>query len=275
MSTSAVLTVLPRAGHLGADVSGLDLRAPLAPGDVAELRSLLDRHLVLFFRGAHLDDEQQLALALHLGAPYTHPIGRANGAADRPPRCEHIVDDSDHPPYQDKWHTDVSWDVTPPVFGTLRAIDLPSRGGDTIWASMYAAFDALSPAMQEAVAPLQARHTMGSATSFITKAGADAVARTLEQFPGAVHPVVGVHPGTGRRYLNVNREFTAEIVGMHPAESAALLGFLTSHATHPNFQLRHTWQVGDVAIWDERCTQHFAVADYQPERREMARVAVV
>jgi len=275
VTTSTALTVTPRAGHLGADVAGIDLRTPLEPASVAELLALLDQHLVLFFRGQHLDDEQQVAFALAFGEPYTHPIGRANGAGGRPPRCEHIVDDAEHPPYQDKWHTDVSWDFTPPTYGTLRAIDLPSRGGDTIWASAYAAYDALSPVLQQAIAPLQALHTMGAATSFLSKAGPAAVARALEQFPGATHPVVAVHPRTGRRHLNVNREFTQEIVGMRPDESRAVLDLLTTQAAHPNFQVRHSWQPGDVAIWDERCTLHFAVADYRPERREMGRVAVV
>lgn len=276
MATSApVITARSRAGHLGADVTGVDLRSPLEPATRAALAELLDQHLVLFLPGQHLDDDQQLAFALAFGEPYVHPIGRANGADGRPPRCEHIIDDAAHPPYQDKWHTDVSWDFTPPTFGTLRAIDLPSRGGDTIWASMYAAYDALSPAMQRAIEPLRAVHTMGSMTSFVSKAGADAVARTSAIFTGNEQPVVAVHPTTGRRYLNVNREFTDHIVGMKPDESRAVLDLLTSHAAHPNFQVRYSWQVGDVAIWDERCTQHFAVADYQPERREMGRVAVV
>jgi len=266
------LIVTPRAGNLGAEVRGVDLSVPLDDTARETIQALLLEHLVLFFPEQHLDDDRQLALALQFGAAYTHPLSRASGRAVR---CEHIVDDVDHPPYQDKWHTDVSWDVTPPTYGTLRAIALPSRGGDTIWASMYAAYDALSPVMQRAIGPLEATHTMGSATSFISKAGADAVARAREQFPGAVHPVVGVHPDTGRRYLNVNREFTDSIVGMTPDESRAVLDFLTSHAAHPNFQLRYSWRVGDVAMWDERCTQHFAVADYMPERREMGRVAVV
>jgi taurine dioxygenase len=239
---------------------------------VIELHDLLRRFLVLIFANQRLDDGEQLAFALRFGDPYTHPLARARG---RPARCERIIDDFDHPPYQDKWHTDVSWDTTPPTYGTLRAIEMPSRGGDTIWASMYAAYDALSPTMQHAIEPLQALHTMGSSTSFISKVGPELVARTREQFPGAAHPVVGVHPDTGLRYLNVNREFTDAIVGMKPDESRAVVDLLTSHATRPNFQLRHSWHVGDVVIWDERCTQHFAVADYQPERREMGRVAVL
>ncbi len=261
----------PRAGHLGADVRGIDLRSPLSPDVLDVVRRLLVDHLVLFFPDQHLDDAQQLAFALQFGEPYVHPLGRG---VDRPVRCERIVDDVDHPPYQDKWHTDVSWDFAPPVCGTLRAIDIPSRGGDTIWSSMYAAYESLSPLMQEAISTLAATHTMGSATSFISKAGAEAVARARELFPGAVHPVVATHPLSGRRYLNVNREFTESIVGLHPDESQAVLRYLTDRATDPNVQVRHAWRVGDVALWDERCTQHFAVADYQPERREMGRVAV-
>jgi taurine dioxygenase len=265
------LTATPCAGRLGADVLGVDLRAPLPAAARVAIARLLVEHLVLFFPEQHLDDDQQLAFALQFGGHYTHPLGRGLG---REVRCERIVDDVEHPPYQDKWHTDVSWDVTPPTYGTLRAIDLPTRGGDTIWSSMYAAYETLSPVMQQLIAEMSATHTMGSATSFISKAGAEAVARARELFPGAEHPVVVTHPLSDRRYLNVNREFTESIVGLHPDESRALLDHLTARASDPNVQLRHTWHVGEVAIWDERCTQHFAVADYMPERREMGRVAV-
>jgi taurine dioxygenase len=270
---TSTLAVAPRAGHLGADVRGLDLRRPLAADVLEDVRRLLDEHLVLFFPDQHLDDDQQLAFALQFGEPYVHPIARASGrdAAG----CEHIVDDPEHPPFQDRWHTDVSWDLTPPSYGTLRAIDLPPRGGDTVWASAYAAYDALSPVMQQVIEPLEALHTMGASRAFLAKAGPEAVARAAEAFPGSVHPVVGTHPRTGRRHLAVNREFTASIVGMTDEESAALLAFLTLHVTSPNFQVRHSWTVGDVAVWDERATQHFAVADFMPERREMGRVAVV
>jgi taurine dioxygenase len=273
MMTSATgLLARPLAGTLGAEVDGVDLRSPLDDETVAELRRLLDCHLVLFFADHAISDDEQLALASRFGAPYVHPIGRTLGRTTA--GVERIVDSVEHPPYQDRWHTDVSWDPVPPIYGFLRAVDLPSRGGDTIWASMYAAYDALSPVMQGIVEPLVAVHDMGSMRAFVEKAGAEVVARTRQQFPGAEHPVVGVHPSTGRRYLNVNREFTDHIVGMHTDESAALLGLLVDHATNPNFQCRHSWTPGELAIWDERCTQHFAVADYMPERREMARVVV-
>jgi taurine dioxygenase len=271
-STMTAWKVRPLAGCIGAEVTGVDLREPLPEATLEDIRRLLDEHLVVFFPGQALDDDKHLAFARRFGEPFIHPLGRIAGRTSA--GVEHIIDSLEHPPYQDKWHTDVSFDPHPPVYGTLRAIDIPSRGGDTVWASMHAAYDALSPVLQEVIAPLWAVHDMGRATAFVSKVGADLVGRTREAFPGAEHPVVGVHPSTGRRYLNVNKEFTARIVGMHPEESAALLGLLTDQATNPNHQVRYSWAPGDLAIWDERVTQHFAVADYLPERREMARVAV-
>ena len=263
-------TVTPTGGHLGASVAGVDLR-DLSDDDVRRIEGLLDEHLVLVFPGQDLDDAGQFAFACRLGRPYVHPLGRVAG---REAGCEHIVDDVEHPPYQDIWHTDVSWDAEPPTYGTLRAVDLPSRGGDTIFASAYAAWDGLSPTMQSMLEPLSALHTMGVGTAFVTKAGPEAVAKARAAFPGAEHPVVGVHPSTGRRYLYVNAGFTESIVGLRPEEGEPLLRMLVTHASHPNFQYRHHWRLGDVVVWDERCTQHFAVADYLPERREMGRAVV-
>jgi taurine dioxygenase len=260
------------SGTLGAEVRGISLRDTFDEPVVRRLRSLLDEHLVLCFPDQHLNDEEHLAFALRFGTPYVHPIGRLFGHTTS--GVERIVDDAEHPPFQDKWHTDVSWDPTPPTYGTLRAIDLPSRGGDTLWANMYAAYDSLSPTLQKMIEPLNAVHDMGSMQSFIDKAGEEVVAQTRQQFPGVAHPVVGIHPATGRPYLNVNAEFTREIEGLLPHESEVLLRLLTDHARNPNLQHRHSWQVGELVVWDERCTQHFAVADYMPERREMGRVAV-
>jgi len=269
-AAASTWTVTPTGGHLGAEVAGVAL-SDLSDEAVHEVERLLDEHLVLVFRDQHIDDDAQFAFACRLGRPYTHPLARVSG---REPRCEHIVDDVEHPPYQDVWHTDVSWDPEPPTYGTLRAVDLPSKGGDTIWASAYAAWDALSPTMQAMLEPLRAVHTMGVGTAFVTKAGPEAAAKARAAFPGAEHPVVGVHPATDRKYLYVNAGFTESIVGLRPVEGEPLLRMLVAHAAHPNFQYRHHWRPGDVVVWDERCTQHFAVADYLPERREMGRAVV-
>ena len=266
------MRVQPLGGVIGARITDIDL-AVLDDDDLGRVQEALAEHLVVFFPDQHLDDDAHLALILRLGAPYLHPLARARGVTE--PRAEHIVDDEEHPPFQDQWHTDVSWDPTPPSYGMLRAIDMPERGGDTIWASTYAAYDALSPTMQQLLDGLTAFHDMGLGTAFKSKAGAELTAKAAELCPGAEHPVVRTHPVTGRKHLYVNRGFTRRIVGLNPAESDALLELLYRHCEHPNYQVRYEWTVGDVAIWDERPTMHFAVSDHYPRRREMARATVV
>lgn len=271
-TATASPTVTPLTGALGARVEGVDLRQPLSDGLVDEIQSLVDEHLVVFFTGQQIDDDQQFAFALRFGGPYIHPLGRAAGRTTA--GTEHIVDTVETPPFQDHWHTDVSWDEEPPAYGTLRAIEMPARGGDTLWANAYLAYETLPADVQERIAGLDAHHDMGFGAAFISKAGIEAVERTRAMFPGAVHPVVGVHPRTGRPYLNVNTSFTREIVGVPAEEGSALLRELFDRFVDPNLQVRWRWTVGDVALWDERATQHFAVADFMPARREMARVPV-
>lgn len=265
------MKISPAAGHLGAVVTDLDL-CDLSPAELTEIHAAIAEFLVLVFPGqGAMDDDQQVRFTLNFGDPYIHPIARVMGGAFK---AGHIVDDREHPPYQDKWHTDVSWDPEPPSFGTLRMIELPDRGGDTVFASTYAAYDALSDAMKRALEGLTAFHTMGTEVAFRSKAGDSTIDDALKEFPGAEHPVIGVHPVTGRKFLNVNREFTSHIVQMSRAESDAILEFLYAHCTNPNFALRWSWTVGDVVLWDERPTLHFAVADYWPQRREVVRVNV-
>jgi len=262
---------VPLNGAIGAEILDVDLR-DVTPDLVAAVRAALAEYLVVFVPGQELTDADQRTFAAEFGGPYIHPLGRVRGATEW--RAEHIVDDADHPPFQDQWHTDVTWDVEPPRFAVLRAIDLPERGGDTIWASTYAAFDALSPTMQAMLDGLVAFHDIGAAKAFISKAGADVTAKAAELVPGAEHPIVRTHPDTGRKHLFVNRGFTRHIVGLAPDESDALLEFLFRLCEQPNFQIRHRWSLGDVAMWDELTTLHFATADHFPQRREMARITV-
>ena len=265
-------TVTPVAGHLGAVVEGMDLRE-VGDGQAEALHQLVTEHLVLVFPGQEeMTDDDQVRFASLFGGPYLHPLARAMGATEL--TAGHIVDDVDHPPFQDKWHTDVSWDPEPPTFGCLRMIERPERGGDTIFVSQYAAYDALSDAMKSALEGLTAWHDLGSEQSFRDKAGDAVVDAARARVPGAEHPVIGTHPVSGRRYVNVNAEFTDHIVQMTRPESDALLGFLYDHCSHPNFALRWSWSVGDVVLWDERPTLHLAVADFWPQRREVARVNV-
>lgn len=265
------MKITPASGHLGAVVTDLDLRHATT-AEIDEIRTLIAEHLVLVFpdQGAMTDDEQ-VEFTLNFGGPYIHPLARIKGA---PFGAGHIVDDVDHPPFQDKWHTDVSWDPEPPVFGTLRMVQLPDRGGDTVFVSTYAAYEALSEPIRTMLDDLTAVHTLGSTVSFRSKAGDSSVDAALAEFQDTVHPVVGTHPVTGRKYLNVNAEFTDHIVELSKAESRSILDMLHAHCANPNFQLRWSWTEGDLVLWDERPTLHFAVADYWPQRREVVRVNV-
>ncbi|HQV57350.1 MAG TPA: TauD/TfdA family dioxygenase, partial [Ilumatobacteraceae bacterium] len=173
------LQVTPLSGALGAVVDDVDLRDALNGGasiDPAAIRALLDEYLVVFFPGQHLTDDQHLRVGLTLGEGYIHPLGRMFGKTQI--SAEHIRDTPESPPYQDEWHTDVSWDPDPPRVGLLRAIEMPVRGGDTVWASAYAAYDALDDATKASLEGLTAIHDMGRGKAFETKMGPELVART-------------------------------------------------------------------------------------------------
>jgi taurine dioxygenase len=259
-------------GTLGAIVTGIDLREPLPPASVAALEEELFEHLVLLFPGQQIADADQRRLVAHFGTPYIHPIGRLMGATEA--RVERIIDSSESHPYQDRWHTDVSFDDEPPTVGTLRAIEIPAYGGDTLWASTRDAYDALPEALKERIDGLIAVHDSGAGEAFMEKSGREVTERLQALYSGTEHPVVDTHSVTGRRHLYVNRQFTRRITGLPEQESAALLHELYGYVENPNLQMRHHWTPGDVGLWDERATWHFAAADHYPQRREMARIIV-
>jgi taurine dioxygenase len=262
------LVTEPLSVHLGVRV-----RAP-QPVDIdpAELGRLVHEHLLVVFDTSDLGDDHQHELVGALGDAYIHPLARLAGATE--PQVSRIVDDADHPPYQDKWHTDVTFDHRPPTIGSLRCIDMPPLGGDTLWANMYSAYEALSDSDKELLDGLTAVHSTGGGEAFASKAGADLARRMAEEFDATERAAVGVHPVTGRRYLDVNSGFTRAIAALDVQDSDALLQRLFAHAASPNWQYRHRWTEGELAVWDERATQHYAVADHFPNRREMARFVV-
>lgn len=270
MSTDT-LQVRPLAGTLAARVDGIDLTEPTPQlGDT--IRELLNEHKVLFFHPPSLSDEQQVAVLDLLGGPYIHPLavvaGKTQAGASR------IIDDAEHPPFQDEWHTDVTFDPEPPNIGSLRCIEMPERGGNTIWADMHAAYDGLSPLFRERLEGLNAEHDMGRGLGFSTKGGQELYERARALYNDTPHPVIGTHPVTGKKFVNVNRGFTRRIAGMSPPESTALLEVLFKAGENPNVQYRHQWTEGEFCMWDERATMHYAVADHFPNRREMVRYVV-
>ena len=177
-----------------------------------------------------------------------------------------IEDTADSPPDADGWHTDVTWVAEPPAYAVLNAKVIPERGGDTMWSSLFAAYDALSPVMQRLCEQLTVRHHSGAdfEERVARTAGAEVAERIAREFPPVEHPLVRTHPVTGRRALFVSGRFMDQIVGMHRSESDALLGYLTHHIEDPNFCVRWRWTEGDVAVWDEASTNHRALSDHYP-----------
>lgn len=241
------------SGTIGASVSGLDLR-DLDDSTFDLLHDAWLEHLVLFFPGQHLDPAHQRDFAARFGTLEVHPLTEK---LDGVP--EVTVLHSDRGGRADVWHTDVVFLPEPPIAAVLQQISAPEVGGDTMWANQYAAFDSLSAPMQAFLTDLTAIHT------------AWPQGRPDLQ---AERSVVITHPDTGRRALAVNRLFTKRIPQLSRAESDALLAQLFDHGDRPEFTCRWRWSPGDIAIWDNRCTRHYAIGDYD-EERVMHRVTVL
>jgi taurine dioxygenase len=267
------LDVVPLTAAIGAEVRGVDLARPLADEQVAELRAALLEHLVLFLRGQELTDAQHIAAASRFGVPNVYPVTRARGI-DEP--LERIEDGPDSPPKTDLWHTDAAFLARPPDIGVLNLLDVPATGGDTMWASLYAAHDALSPVLQERIAVLTQDVHPGEwfHRTVELQFGPGIYELVAEEFQGATHPLVRVHPETGRRALFLCGAYVRGITGLHPDESEWLLTLLRRRLDDPNVQVRWHWQPHDVAIWDERCTNHRGLSDHFPAHRLVRRCTV-
>lgn len=257
--------------NLGADVRGIDLSRPLDAAQVQAIRAALLEHQVLFFREQKkLTVDEHVAFATNFG-DLDLPYFRTKSST----RDEVLVLDQVEPKGEgaDSWHADNTYMECPTMGSVLQAHLLPEIGGDTCFASMTAAYDALSPSLQRFLDGLTAVHSleqMVNRTQHVVRTLRDAV----EKWPPVVHPVVRVHPETGRKLLNVNKNWTVRIVGMSTDESDALLRLLYDHIRTPDFQVRLRWNLHDIAFWDNRVVQHYAVPDYKT-RRMMQRVTIV
>jgi taurine dioxygenase len=269
------ITVSRLTRALGAVVDGIRLCDEQPQESIERLGELLVAHHILFFRRQPLTPQQQCRFAKHFGELHIHPIYPVL------PELPEIMVIDNHVgflPDNDNWHTDVTFSPTPPLAGILAAKQLPSVGGDTLWSSNLAAYEALSAPLQKLLEGLTAEHSV--VKSFPAgRWGADPATkeryeRAVAKHPPVSHPVVSTHPVSGRKALFVNEGFTTRINELGARESDALLAFLFAHAGRPEFTIRWHWNVDDVAFWDNRITQHFAVADYLPERRIMHRATV-
>ncbi len=264
----------PITAAIGAEVHDVILSGELDPVLLDEIYAALNKHLVLFFRDQDLSPEDQFEFARTFGTPaQPHPVYPHLPGFDRVVLLEN---DGDRPPDTDDWHTDLTFQPKTPFLSVLHAREVPETGGDTLWANMYVAFDTLPPEIQALTSRLSAIHDMGAfRDSYLGETNdVEALNAALASIGSAVHPVAPKHPVTGKQLLFVNRSFTQHIVGMLKAESDRLLEYLFSHIETPNNQVRFRWSKGAVAMWDNRCTQHFAVADYLPAYRRMHRVII-
>jgi taurine dioxygenase len=247
MNSDSDWQVTKLAGALGAEVHGVDL-SRVDGVDAQAIESLLLEHLVLFFPDQQLSAEQHIAFGRRFGPLEGHPNLQNPFNAEHPELFELAAS---HGGVADEWHTDLTFKAEPALMSVLHMLRCPSVGGDTMWASLYSAFEELSPPMQELCEGLSALH--------------DALPHNHpEQM--SVHPVVRVHPVTGRKALYVNEHFTRRIVEMNATESEAMLGYLTRWVQNPRFTVRYRWAEGCVALWDNRCTQHFVLNDFDGER---------
>jgi taurine dioxygenase len=261
---------------IGAVISGVDLSRTLDDAQIAKIRAALLKHKVIFFEDQHMTPTQHRDFAARFGALHTHPL--YPGVPDAPELF--VLDNhAGNPTDNDAWHTDVTFIETPPLGAILYAKLLPEDGGDTVWANMQAAYEALSPAMRAFLDNLEAVHDFARgfpARGKVAKlAGAEKHAAAAEEHPPVVHPVVRTHPETGASSLFVNYGFTARIKGLRHAESEAILNMLFQHIQKPEFHVRWRWKPNSVAFWDNRITQHYAVNDYLPHRRVMHRATIL
>lgn len=261
----------PISPVLGADVHGLDLTVPLDSDAFRDVRQAFLKHGVLVFRNQkRLSVEAQVGFARRFGPLHTHPAA----PAETDEASVFVIHAHKDSPIANGngWHTDVSCDAEPPMATMLQIQQLPEGGGgDTLFASMEAAFASLPAEWRQRLCELTARH---ESDHVYRGRYADRGVEDSSEYPYADHPVVRTHPDTGRPGIYVNRSFTTRILELDEPESDHLLAWLFEHIERPEFQIRLTWQENDVAIWDNRCLQHFAIWDYWPNERRGHRVSI-
>jgi taurine dioxygenase len=271
--TDGALEVVPIGGRIGAEVRGVALSGVLDASTVAAIRAALIRHKVIFFRDQQLDDDAHEAFAARLGAPVAHPtVPVAEGS-------RYLLDLESREGFAAaSWHTDVTFVPDYPEASILRAIEAPEAGGDTLWANTVTAYEDLPLPLKALVDGLRAVHTNAYDYAAVF---ADTNREKLEQYRSVFastvyeteHPVVRVHPETGERALLVGH-FVKQFVGLNGADSQRLLAILQDHVTRPENTVRWRWRKGDVAIWDNRATQHRAIADFGQQRRHLRRATI-
>ena len=275
VSQRAGVTVTRVGVHLGAEITGVDLRKPLSDDEFKAIDAALVENGLIIFRDQDVTSEQLMAFGRRFGELTVHPFAPNEGK--NAPELIKFRNDETTPPFgTDVWHSDETFRAEPPMATILCAKEVPAVGGDTMFVSMSAAYEGLSERMQRLISGLEAIHDMKPFRPLFGKSEDER--RKLQQFeliyPPHLHPVVRIHPVSGRKVLFVNPQFTVAIDGMEERESRALLDTLFHQALVPEYQFRHHWAPHTIAMWDNRSTQHYAIHDYYPQRRYMERVTI-
>ena len=265
--------IKPLAGALGAELYGVDLCQDLSAQTYQEIRRLLVEYEVIFFRDQDVSWAQHKALAESFGPLQTHP---AYATVDGFPEITILESTKEKPSKIEAWHSDMTFRSHPPLGTILRSRIIPEKGGDTLWSSMTSAYDGLSGTMQSLLSGLSAVHdfSYGFKESLAEEGGRKRLEQAIKDNPPIEHPVIRVHPESGKKVIFVNALFTTHIVGMSKRESKALLGFLYEHVITPEFTCRFQWRPNALAIWDNRSTQHKPINDYFPAHRCLERITI-
>jgi taurine dioxygenase len=259
------LKITPLTGTIGASVEGIDLNSPLTESQFAQLHEAFLKHCVLIYRGQFLKPSSQHAFAQLWGKPVQeNPLLKGiDGFAE----IVQVTKIPKETASTEAWHYDSPYTPVPPKISILSAVTVPQGGGDTMWCNQYVAYERLSPAMKKMIEGLR--------VEFVGLRLGRMMGVAADKLPRAVHPLVRTHPETSRKALYVGHRETAQnIEGMTPEESRPLLDYLYQHSTNPDNFYRHMWQAGDVVMWDNRCTMHYAVHDYGEQERVLNRITM-
>ena len=266
--------VQPLSPSLGSLIRGIDLSQPLPKSLLAELRAIwLDRQVIIL-RGQSLSSKQYIAFAQQLGIPDIYPL--LEGLKDFPEITPVLKKETETVNFGGVWHSDTTYQPCPPMATMLYALELPPIGGDTLFSDQVQAYQTLSDGLKETLATLKIICRPDKARAMATRADriAEHGRETSKDKLVGIHPVVRTHPETRKKALFVNQAHSCNFEGWSVEESDGLLNFLYAHQIKEEFQCRHVWQQGDVAIWDNRCTLHYPVNDYHGHRRLLHRITL-
>ena len=274
MSTLQIKKLTP---NIGAEIFGKNIFENLSLKVCDAIYDSLIENKVIFFRNQLITSEQHISLAKSFGdIEPPHPV---YPHVDQYPEIVLLENDKNNPPDTDVWHTDLSFKPNPPFASILYSKEIPSSGGDTLWSCLSSIYDALPKHIKNYLENLKAVHDMGDFRNTFTNneplGFAEKLNKGFNKFGSSIQPIVKSHPITKKKFIYINPGFTNHVVGLNSTDSNNLLNYLFTFMNKPEFQVRFKWSENTIAIWDNRCTMHYAIGDYLPHRRKMHRITIL